>query len=492
MLLLFRLHLRRAVGVLAVLLTVSGAAWADLPASYDLRDYGWITPVEDQGQLGTCWAFSSTTAFQSSALREGLITDPASPLVDFSIWHLATRNGNVTDLSYPYDGWGGWNDYSTGYWTRGSGEWNVTGLALPVGGGPVLNSSNPLNVYPIDAVANREDLTPYVPPSVQPLASVHLKAAPSYSYAPAGAISAAYRDQIKQAAMTYGTLSVSMFAGSNTTSFSSSWDPAGDGYRYSGSEGANHAVAIAGWNDAKQITVGGVTTTGAWLVQNSWGADFGDDGYFWIAYEDTGALHHAGAYFVEAGGKYSSTTLQNQIFAPEKKRGSAAGDSIAASSMMSDSDAELLTLGLWSTAANSRVNLTIYDDWGTAGPQGGPLLTMSNISLATEGYLEFDLSAPLFLHGGDAIYLVFDFGGLADPVSLDARSLALEGVGDFTGRSWLYDNGSGNWDDLATGEGGGIFFLKGYTAVPEPASVVLVLIGVGWIVLRGQRIKRAG
>ncbi|NES89429.1 MULTISPECIES: C1 family peptidase [Okeania] len=36
----------------------------------------------------------------------------------------------------------------------------------------------------------------------------------------------------------------------------------------------NHAVTIIGWDDEKR----------AWLVKNSWGTDWGEDGYMWIAY----------------------------------------------------------------------------------------------------------------------------------------------------------------------------------------------------------------
>lgn len=38
-----------------------------------------------------------------------------------------------------------------------------------------------------------------------------------------------------------------------------------------------HAVVIVGWDDVK----------GAWEVRNSWGVNWGDDGYFWMPYEYT-------------------------------------------------------------------------------------------------------------------------------------------------------------------------------------------------------------
>ena len=57
---------------------------AALPAKYDSRDYGCITSKKVQ-YGGTCWAFASIAAAESSLIRTGL----ADSSIDLSEFHLA-------------------------------------------------------------------------------------------------------------------------------------------------------------------------------------------------------------------------------------------------------------------------------------------------------------------------------------------------------------------------------------------------------------------
>ena len=41
------------------------------PRRYDMRDYGFLTPVRNQSALGVCWAFSSCASMESNLLKKG-------------------------------------------------------------------------------------------------------------------------------------------------------------------------------------------------------------------------------------------------------------------------------------------------------------------------------------------------------------------------------------------------------------------------------------
>ncbi|XP_063905466.1 procathepsin L-like [Zophobas morio] len=103
---------------------------AALPASFDWRNSGMVTPVKNQGSCGSCWAFSTTGALESHyKIRYGsTVTLSEQQLVDCvpeaggcgggwmaDAYMYIARNGGINyDRDYPYQGLDYYCRYNSG------------------------------------------------------------------------------------------------------------------------------------------------------------------------------------------------------------------------------------------------------------------------------------------------------------------------------------------------------------------------------------------
>jgi C1A family cysteine protease len=195
----------------------------------DLREYGWITPIRDQHQCGSCWAFATLAAYESSfAFRNNKVQ------IDLSEQNAlnCSRVGNCS---------GGFPGSLMKWWVEDKNE---------------IASENQ-DPY-IGYQTNCQDLKG----NFKAVAWNFI--APSLSWSDIPEI-----DQIKQAICRHGAVVTGVYA---TLGFQNFY---GTGVYNEPTHGTiNHVMDIIGWDDNKQ----------AWLVKNSWGTRWGSQGFAWIAY----------------------------------------------------------------------------------------------------------------------------------------------------------------------------------------------------------------
>ena len=221
-----------------------------MPVKFDLRDYNWVTPVKDQGFMGSCWAFGNMAALESSLLRYAnktyslSVNNMQNSMLKYSKYGEDTiaEGGNAfTAIAYLVDWLGVFPEEYDGYDEMGK----ISSLYI-----------TPENIHIQNAV---------VIPSIK---------------------KAADRDLIKNALINYGAVAASHCADFNQNKYFNKTSSAQ--YCYDANE-STHRICIVGWDDhySRYNFLKTPEGDGAWICKNSWGTNWGDGGYFYLSYYDT-------------------------------------------------------------------------------------------------------------------------------------------------------------------------------------------------------------
>lgn len=335
--------------------------------SWDWRTQGGVTSVKNQNPYSTCWIFAALGDLESKVLLEEGV------FYDYSELNIQACNATTNNCDSP-----GHVIISTNY------------LSLF---GTVMETCDP---YPGGCPA---------PTCINP-ACPFLKQITEWKVIPNDVAA------IKNALLTYGPVYTSMYASfPGFNSYDGSYC-----LTYTGTENPNHAVLIVGWDD--DMCHG----NGAWIVKNSGGTDWGDDGYFYIQYEHA----QIGSWSNVITGYRDYNSSMTIYHWDEWGWWNAVGyedghDYAVVEIVPQNTEDYLYAVHFWATSGPTDYAISIYDDFdGVNMPDNllaGPLTGTVNEA----GYYTIDLEAPIALNAGNAIYIYADLntGSYIYPISFD-------------------------------------------------------------------------
>lgn len=249
---------------------VSADRAVSYPSSYKTAN---LPAIRNQGGYGVCWAFSTISLLEINLLKNKLVSDD----IDLSEFHLVNFTyNNVTD---PLGGSAG----DTTTFLRSSNSVTQNGGDIRMAFNSLMDWEGAVDetLVPYTAeVAGTINTTGLSDDLARKNTKIHLQ---NYYK-----VNMTNQTDVKQAITDYGALSISYYAygGSSSNKYYNS-STAGY-YCYDSNTGTNHAVTVVGWDDnySKDNFPTEPEGDGAWIVRNSWGSYFGENGYFYLSYYD--------------------------------------------------------------------------------------------------------------------------------------------------------------------------------------------------------------
>lgn len=350
-------------------------ALSELPTAYDYRKKGRMPSVRDQGTLGTCWAFASLSAMESSLIPEERL--------DFSEDHMTLHHSFSTSRD---DG----------------GDYTMSMAYLTAWQGPVLEKDDPYN----------DGRSPGGLTAVKHVQEIRMIESKDFK-------------AIKRAVYFYGGVQSSLYLSmQDYRSKSIYYNSENSAYCYIGNEKVNHEVVIVGWDDyyPKENFNNEVPGDGAFICLNSWGTYFGDGGVFYVSYYDTNiGIHNLVYTGVEASDNYDHI-YQSDLCGWTGQMGYGIDTAWFANIYEADGEEILEAAGFYATGPDSRYSVYVAEDVNDDLDFLKRRLVAQG-ELENAGYYTIKFEEPVSLEKGErfAVIVKLTTPGSVHPIAIEYK-----------------------------------------------------------------------
>ncbi|MBQ4105157.1 MAG: leucine-rich repeat protein [Clostridia bacterium] len=415
-----------------------------LPSKYDLRDEGRSTSVKDQGDRGFCWSFASNASMESNILTKNL-GDATRDNLDLSetggAWFSCNGTTDKSDSAY-----GDHRDDPSNGNNGGTAEYVAESISSGYG------------AYPED-LAKYEDIDIGYSEALRYYSDYRLK---DYSKLPEDL------NLIKQRLMEKGAMYYTYicFFENYYTTEDGTWTYSDNGKSIHGEFGlGGHAVTLIGWDDNFSKDNfhpdAGVKSDGAWLCKNSWGEEWGNEGYFWVSYESF--AYDFGQFEMQDKDSFD-TIHQHQISSEQYLMGGDDAENpqyFSSANVFTADTTEQLKQICYTNAASSNVKAKIYKlNKDYTSPVDGTLLAEFDSNVEYAGTHCLDVPGNITFNEGDIFSVVIEGDALIANFRYED---AEHPTGDKAGKSYFTDNGT-DWTDVADFSDASYAAIKAYTA----------------------------
>ena len=378
--------------------------YPDLPRQFDLREAGRVSEIRDQGLDASCWACASLEALESSLLPYNPHTFSVDSMIKDNSFNRAEEDG---------------------------GEYTMALAYLLSWQGPQEQSDNSL----LQTLGTADTTTK----------PVHLQGAQFYD--------SEDLDKIKWAVYRYGGVSTSIYANVGIANLNASlnYNQQTNSYAYVGDNKPNHDVVIIGWDDnyAAANFRESVPGNGAFICQNSWGSDFGDQGVFYISYYDTNIGNQSVSYTsVDTLGRYDNI-YQSDLCGWVGNIGYNKEWAYGANVFTATGSQTVTAAGFYALDVDTTYQLYFVSDYQNTG-------SLANRVLVAEGYLEeagyytisFDKAMEVAPEETFAIVLCINTPDMKQPLAVEYADEDMGSVVDLEdGQGFISNNGL-DWENV--------------------------------------------